>query len=102
MYFRLGVCMKGRAHVDDERMQMFSMAVLEKAVFHMNNTKEQKNWEMRYNNERGMQEGSPSYHLLNVTNWTTVVTQTESKDDKVHVVHQGSFRYPFVSGTSYC
>ena len=96
MCFRLGVCMKGRAHVDDERMQMFSMAVLEKAIFHTDNTKEQKNWEMRYSNERGMQDGSSPYHLLNVTNWTTVVTQTESKYDKVHVVRQGSFHYPYL------
>ena len=73
--------MKARAHVSDEKMQMFSMAVLEKAIFHMNNTKEQKNWNMRYN-EREMYEESPSYHLLNVTNWTTVITQTESKYDK--------------------
>ena len=68
--------------MNDEKMKMFSMAVFEKAIFHINNTKEQKNWNMRYHNERGMYEESPSYHLLNVTNWTTVITQTESKCNK--------------------
>ena len=85
MYFRLARNMKEQAHVNNERMKMFSMMVCEKSVFHMNITNEQTQWEMHYNDKRRIQEDSPSYQsyqVLNATSWTKVNNGTDSKYDK--------------------
>ena len=94
--------MRQQAHVDNEMMKMFSMAVCEKSVFHMNITKEQTQWKLHYNGKRGIEEDwrDSSDQVLNATTWTKVSNGTDSKSYKAiyypfdWLIHRGSFLLP--------